>query len=424
MALRVSLDNVVEGFKREFGREPEVIASAPARIDLLNTHQDYKGLPVVGAGVSLRCYVAVAKSRTGLVEVVSENLRREGRFHRDVFNPIEPSIVPNWFGTYVRAVYVAMTKLLSFTPPPAEIYILSEIPIGSGLASSAALEVATALALARLGGIDMSKLELAEVSYVAEHDVANIPCGRLDQYSSSFGGIVFIRTKPPYGVRQLPNPGGIFITIDSGERHSTAAIHPVRQREIDEGLTQLLSMPDLPPKLKELLGSRYWEPKWEEISEELLEPYLKRLSPVPRKRILYTLKCHRSTILAVEVLEGLLPDEDTLSEALSIPIERARQLLSDENPKLAILAEVMNYQHALLRDLYDVSTPRLEELRNASLRAGALGCKISGAGLGGSLAAIARTADVADEVARACLVLGAPLAMPVRIDDGAKVELG
>ena len=424
MASRVSVDHVVEGFRREFGRDPEVVASAPARIDLLNTHQDYKGLPVVGAGVSLRCYVAVARSRTGLVEVVSENLRREGKFHRDVFNPVDPKIVPNWFGTYVRAVYVAMTRFLGYAPPPAEIYILSEIPMGSGLASSAALEVATALALARLGGVEMSKQELAEVSYVAEHDVANIPCGRLDQYSSSFGGIVLIRTRPPYGVRELPSPGGIFVTIDSGERHSTAAIHPLRQREIDEGLSQLLSMPDLPPKLRELLGKRYWEPRWEELSEDTLKPYLDRISSVARKRILYTLRCHRSTILAVDALEGRLPDEETLSQALSISRDRARQLLADPNPRLAILAEVMNYQHALLRDLYEVSTPRLEELRNASLRAGALGCKISGAGLGGSLAAVARSEEVADEVARACLVLGSPLAIPVRLDEGARVEIG
>ncbi len=424
MAQRIELSQVVEGFRREFGRDPEVVASAPARLDLLNTHQDYKGLPVVGVGIELRCYVAVARSRTGLVEVVSENLRKEGRFHRDVFNPIEPEILPKWFGSYVRAVYVAMTRFLGYSPPPAEIYILSEVPMGSGLASSAALEVATALALAKLGGVGLDLVEVAEVSYVAEHDVMGIPCGRLDQYTSAFGGISLVRTRPPYGVEKLESPGGVFIAIDSGERHSTADIHPARQREIEEGLRKLLEMPDLPPRLRELLGHRYWEPRWEELRFEELEPYLKRLDPVPRKRIEYTLKCHASTMLVVRALKGMGVDPEEVSKTLSIPRERAEELLKSDNPKLLLLAEAMNYQHALLRDLYDVSTPRLEELRDASLKAGALACKISGAGLGGTLAALAKSVEDAEEVSRACLVLGSPMAIPVSVSEGARVELG
>ncbi|NPA97140.1 MAG: GHMP kinase [Crenarchaeota archaeon] len=421
MALRISVDHVIESFRREFGREPEVVASAPARLDLLNTHQDYKGLPVVGAAISLRCYVAVARSRTGLVEVVSENFKREGKFHRDVFNPVDPEIIPNWFGTYFRALYVAMSRKLGYYPPPAEILVFSEVPMGSGLGSSAAIEVATALALSRLWGLELGLGDIAEVSYVAEHDVARVPCGRLDQYTSAFGGIAIVRTKPPYGVERLSPVEGVFIAIDSGERHSTAEIHFARQRELEEGLRQLLSM-GLPARVRELLSESIYETRWEELREEDLEPYLSRLSDASRKRILYTIRCHRSTAATLRVLKGESIDVEELARALGIDAERARRILESPRRRLEVLAQAMNYQHALLRDLYEVSTPRLEELRGAALRAGALGCKLSGAGLGGTLAAVADSEESASEVSNACLVLGAHMATPVTLDEGARVE--
>ena len=63
-----------------------------------------------------------------------------------------------------------------------------------------------------------------------------IPCGRLDQYASSYGWIVKLETKPPYRIEELPMRELVFVGADSGIQKSTAEVHPLRQREIDEGL--------------------------------------------------------------------------------------------------------------------------------------------------------------------------------------------
>ena len=417
------LSDVVNGFRKVFGSEPQVIASAPARLDLLNTHQDYKGLPVVGAAIELRCFVAARESGSGLVEVFSENMRLRGEPHRDSFTPLKCSIEPRWFGSYIRAAYVAMHRILGVDPPPARIYIVSEIPPGAGLGSSAALTLATVLALAGLSGVDIDERTLAEVGYVAEHDVMGIPCGRLDQYTSAFGGMLLIETRPPHRVERLDPPSGVFIAIDSGEKHETRAVHTTRQREIEEGLRSLLSMPDLPQSLREKLGESCWSTKWSELDLEELRPYLSRLSEAPRRRIEYTIRCHRSTMVVVKLFRGEPLDPEEAARALEMSVEEVEEMLRSRDPKLALLSRAMNLQHELLRDLYEVSTPRLEELRNTALGAGALACKISGAGLGGALTAVARDAESAENVATKCLELGSPFAEPVKLGSGARLEI-
>jgi len=423
LASRLSVDQVVEAFRREFGREPEIVVSAPARLDLLNSYQDRVGLPVVSVGIDLRCFVAVARSRTGLVEVVSENLRREKRLYRDVFNPIEPEIIPNWFGSYVRAAYVAMSRYLSYSPPPAEILVYSEVPIGSGLGSSSALEVATVYALSKLGGFGLDLMEIAEIGYVAEHNVLNAPCGRQDHYTSTFGGVLLVRTRPPYRVEKLvENLEGVFIAIDSGERYITGEILSQRIFEIDAGLKNLLSMSDLPEDLREIVRDAT-STRWERLDEDELRPYLERLSPTFRKRILYVLRCHRSTMATVEILMGRKVDREVLARALSMSVDEVEKLLSSENPRLAVLARTMNHQHELLRDLYELTTEKLENIREATLRAGALACKMSGAGMGGALAALAKNLREAEEIAQAVLVVGGSIATPVNISTGLRQEL-
>ena len=423
MSTRIGVERVVEAFRREFGCDPEIVVSAPARLDLLNSYQDKVGLPVVSVGIDLRCYVAASRSRTGLVEVVSENLRREGKLYRDVFNPIEPEVIPSWFGSYVRSAYIAMSRYLSYPPPPAEILVLSEVPIGSGLGSSSALEVATVYALSKLGGFGLDLMEIAEISYVAEHNVLNAPCGRQDHYTSTFGGVLLVRTRPPYSVEKLVGSvEGSFIAIDSGERHITGEILSQRIAEIDAGLRELLSVGNLPEEIREIVRDATTT-RWELLDEDDLRPYLEHLNPVSRKRVLYVLRCNRSTMLIVDVLRGRWVDPEALARALSISVDEAEKLLSSENPRLATLARTMNYQHELLRDLYELTTEKLESVREATLRAGALACKMSGAGMGGALAALARNLSEAEEIARAVLVVGASIATPVSVAEGVRQEL-
>jgi len=145
--------------------------------------------------------------------------------------------------------------------------------------------------------------------------------------------------------------------LNSGIKHSTAEVHPKRISEIVEGLKQLLLMPDLPVSIRVYLSERIDNIMWEKLDILGLELYLERVSSVSKKRILFTLKMHKSTELALSLLEELSPSimgsiRDFLEVECRECLEYAERA-SDE--LLRLISGIVNYQHVLLRDLYDVS---------------------------------------------------------------------
>lgn len=424
LSSRELIKYIVSEFRRFFNSGPEVVSSAPGRIDFLNTHQDYKGLPVVSIGIDLRTYIAVSRIPGRKSRIISINLLRERRKYMDSFN-VDNIVLRNgkWFGNYIRSSVKALKEIYRDIDG-FNALIYSDVPVAAGLASSAALLVSFIGAMSELYGFNLSKKDIAELAFHAEHDIMGIPCGRLDQYGSSFGGILKIETRPPYNVEELPILNGVFIVLDSGIRHSTADIHPRRQAEINEGLRILLQMNDLKENIMEKLSDKYYAVKWDEIKYEELLPYMMRLLDTPRRRIEFTFKMHESTLLALNIIRGNIPDLDKIVTILGSEwrdeVERA---LNSDNPGLALIGVIMNYQHVLLRDLYDVSLPELERIRNAALAAGALGVKLSGAGLGGSLTALAKDLKDAENILGKGLENGAKRGWIVKVDTGLRREL-
>jgi len=402
------VSKVLEVIEERVGRTILVV-SAPGRADFLNTHQDYKGLPVVPVAVNLRTYAAAVEELDGQFEVLSLSLEREGEPCVDSFSLSPELRGGRWFGDYMRAVVIALRRAGYEIPRGLRVAVDSDVPIGGGMASSAALEVAFAKLLDAYFNLGLTRGELAEIAFKAENEVMGIPCGRLDQYGSSFGGAILLHTKPPYRAEELPIGGLRLVIADSGIRHSVADIHPRRQAEIEAGLEELLRMPDLPPATRSKLGRRYWEPAWEELSLEELEPFLERIDEVAARRIRFTLLMHRYTLWAIQLIRSRSLPPGALEE------------LRVEGGFMEALGRIMDRQHELLRDLYDVSLPELEEIREAMLAAGAYGAKISGAGLGGSLIALADEGEQ-EKVAAAAIEAGAKRAWIVGVDEGARVE--
>ncbi|MEZ0249142.1 MAG: galactokinase family protein [Thermoproteus sp.] len=373
----------------------EVLASAPGRLDFLNTHQDYKGLPVVAVAVNLRTRVWAGRAE-GVCRARSLDTGEYGEF-----KPGEPP-AGRAFLDYIKAAVVALGRS-GVEVRGCELEVKSEVPIASGMASSAALLVASVGALSALWGGPIGPASVAETAYIAERDVMGVPCGRLDQYGSAFGWISYIHTRPPYNVERLEFDEGVFVALDSGVKHSTADIHPQRQRELDEGLRALLRI--APEGLREKLAERHWEVRWEELDEEELAPYLKEIPEVPARRILFTIRMHKSTLVALKVLRG----EEVAAPYLPEP--------GGEDWRARALGAVMTYQHGLLRDLYDVSTPELDGLVEGALSRGAYGAKLSGAGLGGIVMALA-PAGAADRVGG----VGEVRRWVLKVDEGLRVE--
>jgi len=404
--------------------EAQFIVSSPGRADFLNTHQDYKGLPVVPVAINLRLYISAKLSGDKTFNVRSVDLERLGEPCMDSFDVgVNDMLGGRFFGNYLRGVVnVLVKKGFGDKIRGMDLTVRSEIPIGSGLASSAALEVAFTELLNHAFNLGLSRKDVAEISFAAENVEVGIPCGRLDQYGSAFGGIIKLDCRPPYDVEPLPFRDLTFAIIDSGIRHSTGEIHPRRQMEINAGLETLMKSNAVPRELKAKLGYRFDQPRWEDIGEEEIQDYLSILSEPSRKRILFTLRMHRLTMVALRVLrfEGVTA-EDLISNLGEESWRRVQKGPSEEF-SYRILGEIMNAQHALLRDLYDVSLPEIDHICDAALNAGAYGAKLSGAGMGGSIIALVKNREVGERVIDACLSEGARGGWVSEVGEGVRIE--
>lgn len=416
------LETILREFAEYFGNEAEITVSAPGRLDFLNTHQDYKGLPVVGVGVNLRTFVAIRRRSDKVVRIASGNLRDESLEFLDYFSLEGLRLVGGgWFGDYFRAALIALMSK-GFSLDGFDVWVRSSVPIGGGLGSSGALLVSFIGAINEVYGLDMSRHDIGEIAYKAEHDVMGIPCGRLDQYSSAYGGLVVIETKPPYNVEKL-DFNGLFIVLDSGIRHSTALIHPERQKEINDALRILLET-SIPSGIKELLGRNYWEPKWDKLRVEMLEPYLRLIPKVLAERIIYTIRAHESTMIALRLIRGEPISIEDTAEILKVNIKHLEEYIgrySDE--RLALIGYIMTYQHKLLSKLYGVSLPVLDEIVDLSINMGAYGAKLSGAGLGGAVIALIPSKNIGETIAMKAIREGLISRWwIVRVDEGLRVE--
>ncbi len=398
--------------------------SSPARADFLNTHQDYKGLPVVPAALNIRLRIKGKAIGGDKVYVRSLNFLREDLPCEDEFSLNNVSYRERgWFGNYVRAVVnILKRKGYGDRISGVKIEIDSEIPMGGGLGSSGSLEVALVKFFDAAFNLGLSTREVAEFSYLAEREELGIPCGRLDQYGAAFGGIIKLETRPPFGVEVLPKRDFLFVIVDTGIKHSTADIHPRRQREIDEGLKQLLEQ-KLPEDLREKLSLNHYEVKWEKISEDGLLPYLSTINEKSANRILFTIYMHKSTELALRILRNQAVSAREVAKVTQIPYEDIERKIERGRRDLVLLGLIVDYQHMLLRDLYEVSLPEVEEIRDAMLEAGAYGVKISGAGLGGAIIGIVDNVNVGEKVFKAGIENGGVRGWVSFIGEGVKVEV-
>ncbi len=165
-----------------YGRPPEVVAYAPGRVEILGNHTDYNEGLVLAAAIDAGTCVAVSRDGGPGLRVWSGHQGEER-----VIGPgaIRPDPAAPWTN-YVRGVVHGLVGH-GFDPAGLCLTVSSDIPLGAGLSSSAAFEVATALALARVGGLELDRLTVARLCKRAEHEFAGVRCGLLDQLTSLAG---------------------------------------------------------------------------------------------------------------------------------------------------------------------------------------------------------------------------------------------
>ena len=178
-------DKVTAAFAAKFGGKPAKVAYAPGRIEVLGNHTDYNEGYVFSAAIDKGTFFAASPSDDGKITLVALDMDETYEVDLAAIAPVKSGM------TWASYVLGTFNWLFDGNPAAAKTGFKAafggNIPLGAGLSSSAALEVATALALAAIYGIEKDKTALAKLCQKAENTWAGCPCGLLDQASSIYG---------------------------------------------------------------------------------------------------------------------------------------------------------------------------------------------------------------------------------------------
>ena len=178
IACRMTTDELRAQFHSRFGAQPEAIASAPGRVNIIGEHTDYNGGQVLPIAIDRRTYVAIRPNNSSRSRVYSTSETSAGEFDAQ-----SPERAGAWWD-YMAGV-CAKIRADGVSPPQFDAMVSSDVPIGAGLSSSAALEVATALALSALTRQTLDRKDLALVGWRAETQFVGVNSGIMDQFASS-----------------------------------------------------------------------------------------------------------------------------------------------------------------------------------------------------------------------------------------------
>jgi galactokinase len=337
----------MSSFEAVYGAAPEAQASAPGRVNLLGEHTDYNDGYVLPIAIPQQTHVAMRRSHQSQFSLHAAELGEAVQFTFDA--PPKAHFASYVFGC------LALARGQGGKIPPLDIHVASEVPIGVGLSSSAALEVATLRCLRQLLNLSLDDVQIAQLAQRAEIEYAGVRCGIMDQMASSLADttralLLDTRTLARRFV-SLP-PGSCVLVLDSGIARSLAASGYNERRAECEQAAKLLGVASL-----------------RDIDR------LEQLAALP---------------------------ERLRRRARHVVSENARVLKAVNCTAAGAFGELMNASHASLRDDYEVSTPGLDTLV-ALLQAqqGVFGARLTGAGFGGACVALCESGaahDVAQTV--------------------------
>ncbi|MBW4499986.1 MAG: galactokinase [Scytonema hyalinum WJT4-NPBG1] len=327
-------------FQKIFGKPPETEASAPGRVNLLGEHTDYNDGFVLPTAIPQRTTVQLGSSTDGHHHFYSEDLDER-------VSVLESNHTPSGFASYIFGCIQLLQKQ-GYTIPSLNLHVKSTVPIGSGLSSSAALEVATLRAVRQLLNLPINDVEIAQLAQQAEIQYAGVQCGIMDQMASSLADtehMLFLDTRS-LERRVIPFPSGAeIVVIDSGVPRTLAGSGYNQRRGECEEAARLLGV----KALRDITDSS--------ATEVLPEPL--------RRRARHVITENNRVLEVLQIVE-------TFHET-----------------SLQRFGELMNASHASLRDDYEVSVPALDTLVGMLQKtAGVFGARLTGAGFGGACVAL------------------------------------
>jgi galactokinase len=383
--------SISEQFQQTYGHAPAVIARAPGRVEFIGNHTDYNGGAVLGAAIDRYVWVAAAANPAGpSTPLGTGRLRLCSASGPAVLElPADPGTritgSDSW-ANYPLGVWRSLRDLNLARPAGFDLLVVSDLPAGAGLSSSAALELSTALALLALVGATIEPGPLAALGRHAENKYVGVPCGILDQGTSAHGQaghLVHIDCRGP-AFSRVPFPPTAHLWIfNTREKHALIdGLYATRHQECLDAAKALgvALLADLTPAQ--------------------LAPLQHRLTPVLAKRARHIVEEHARVHDTVAALQ---------------------------RGDLAAVGRLLTASHRSSQHLFENSTPALDALVNLlEPHPAVLGARLTGGGFGGAVMALTKDtfteADAAEIARRHAAQHGrAPETIHLQSADGAQV---
>ena len=350
----MSLDQMAEHsaalFVRCFGHEPRWTVAAPGRVNLIGEHTDYNEGFVLPMAIERHMVMVADRNPDRQAVLHSVTTGETATF--SLRPPVQPG-PPAW-SNYVRGVVAGFQqrgrKVSGF-----DAVIDSALPYGGGLASSAALEVATATLLETLGGAALDPIEKALLCQQAEHEFAGVPCGIMDQFTSILGRsdhalLLDCRSRTATPV-PMTDPTVTVLIVNTHVRHKLADGEYAKRRSECQAAALWLGVPAL-----------------RDAGLKALEAAQRKLDPVVFRRARHVVTENERTLQFARALQAA--DWETVGQ-------------------------LMYASHASLRDDYQVSCPELDTIveiaKSIPAKDGMIGCRMTGGGFGGCAVCLVKT---------------------------------
>ena len=350
---------LIQEYKKNFASLPQFAARAPGRVNLLGEHIDYNAGPVLPVAIDRDVRIAASPTGDRIVRLHALDLDQSVSFSLDLLAQkidLEGKPLPAW--AYYPAGAAWALEEAGFPATGINVVYSSDVPIGAGLSSSAAVEVAFAVLWQALGGWEMDRMTLAKHCQRAENGYVGVSCGLMDQFASAHGvkGHALYFDTRSLEWHPAPIPEGLSVVIaDSNVRRSLANSAYNERRASCEKAVEILKL-----SLPNIHSLR-------DVSPTEFAAYSDHLPEIVRKRA-----------------------EHVVHEIARV--ESAVIALNRNEPRS--FGAFMFAGHASLRDLYEVSTPELDELVEIARKIpGCIGARLTGAGFGGCTVNLVETAS-------------------------------
>lgn len=346
------MSSIESKFLETFGEEPDLIAAAPGRVNLIGEHIDYSEGFVLPFAIKDRTFAAIRK-RDDLTVRIASAQRRNKIVTVDI-NAVKPGLKGEW-ERYALGVLWSMGLQTG-----VDLMIDGHVPLGAGLSSSAALECSVATAVNHLFDLGLSLEDLARITQKAENQYVGVPCGIMDQSVSlmATNGSALLLDCRDLSTRNIPfdvaSSGLELLIIDTQAHHALTDGGYAERRASCESVAAKLSVKSM-----------------RELTMAQLESSKNLLSDVEFIRARH----------AVSEMQRVLDCVEALSQADFVKV-----------------GELINQSHISLRDDYTVSCPELDTAVDASLAAGALGSRMVGGGFGGSAIALIEASKTTETI--------------------------